>query len=188
MTKELEKLVRESLVYARTALRVGLRLGETGVGELIERTCKQVRETYLSRRTRGRAVKKPETLARYEAELAEACATVDSELRKMHLDLKRKHDIALIEYPLLSAKLKAGMARKQIPYRFETDVDRNKLTVQVTGEYFLEFPVTIENVDEIIGKMRYFLNRPDCAAEEVPGVRRLRNYHLAGVWKKIASS
>ena len=46
---------------------------------------------------------------------------------------------------------------------------------------------TLENVDRTVGLVPYFLHRPDLAHEEIPGVRRIRNYPLARVWNKRAS-
>ena len=99
----------------------------------------------------------------------------------------RNRSIALIEYPLLAVKIGDGLRKRGIPFLFETRLDKNVLTVRVVEEYFLEIPITLENVDRTVGLVPYFLHRPDLAHEEIPGVRRIRNYPLARVWNKRAS-
>lgn len=100
----------------------------------------------------------------------------------------RRRSIALIEYPLLAVKIGDGLRKRGVPFLFETRLDRNVLTVHVVNEYFLEFPITLENVDRTVGLVPYCIHRPDLAHEEVPGVRRVRNYTLARSWNERTSS
>lgn len=110
------------------------------------------------------------------------------ELQRM-IDRGRSRSIALIEYPLLAVKVGDGLRKRGIPFLFETRLDRNVLTVRVVDEYFLEIPITLESVDRTVGLVPYCLHRPDLAHEEVPGVRRIRNYALARTWnEKTAKS
>jgi hypothetical protein len=105
------------------------------------------------------------------------------------IDRGRSRSIALIEYPLLAVKVGDGLRKRGIPFLFETRLDRNVLTVRVVEEYFLEIPITLESVDRTVGLVPYCLHRPDLAHEEVPGVRRIRNYALARTWnEKTAKS
>ena len=47
----------------------------------------------------------------------------------------------------------------------------------------------MENVDRTVGLVPYCLHRPDLAHEELPGVRRIRDYALARSWsEKTAKS
>ena len=100
----------------------------------------------------------------------------------------RRRSIALIEYPLLAIKIGDGLRKRGIPFLFATRLDKNVLTVRVVEEYFLEMPVTLENVDRIVGLVPYCIHRPDLAHEEIPGVRRIRDYALARSWDKRTSS
>ena len=110
------------------------------------------------------------------------------QLQRM-IDRGRSRSIALIEYPLLAVKVGDGLRKRGIPFLFETRLDRNVLTVRVVDEYFLEIPITLESVDRTVGLVPYCLHRPDLAHEEVPGVRRIRNYALARTWnEKTAKS
>ncbi len=110
------------------------------------------------------------------------------QLQRM-IDRGRSRSIALIEYPLLAVKVGDGLRKRGIPFLFETRLDRNVLTVRVVEEYFLEIPITLESVDRTVGLVPYCLHRPDLAHEEVPGVRRIRNYALARTWnEKTAKS
>lgn len=110
------------------------------------------------------------------------------QLQRM-IDRGRSRSIALIEYPLLAVKVGDGLRKRGIPFLFETRLDKNVLTIRVVNEYFLEIPITLENVDRTVGLVPYCLHRPDLAHEEVPGVRRIRNYALARTWnEKTAKS
>jgi hypothetical protein len=105
------------------------------------------------------------------------------------IDRGRSRSIALIEYPLLAVKVGDGLRKRGIPFLFQTRLDKNVLTVRVVDEYFLEIPITLESVDRTVGLVPYCLHRPDLAHEEVPGVRRIRNYALARTWnEKTAKS
>lgn len=99
----------------------------------------------------------------------------------------RNRSIALIEYPLLALKIGDGLQKRGIPFLFETRFDKNILTVRVVEEYFLEIPITLESVDRTVGLVPYCLHRPDLAHEEIPGVRRIRDYALARSWDKRTS-
>ena len=99
----------------------------------------------------------------------------------------RSRSIALIEYPLLAVKIGDGLRKRGIPVLFETRLDKNVLTVRVVNEYFMEIPITLESVDRTVGLVPYCIHRPDLAHEEIPGVRRIRNYALARSWNKRAS-
>ena len=109
------------------------------------------------------------------------------QLQRM-IDRGRSRSIALIEYPLLAVKVGDGLRKRGIPFLFETRLDKNVLTIRVVNEYFLEIPITLENVDRTVGLVPYCLHRPDLAHEEIPGVRRIRDYSLARSWNKRTSS
>ena len=108
------------------------------------------------------------------------------QLQRM-IDRGRSRSIALIEYPLLAVKVGDGLRKRGIPFLFQTRLDKNVLTVRVVDEYFLEIPITLESVDRTVGLVPYCLHRPDLAHEEVPGVRRIRNYALARNWNEKAA-
>ena len=100
---------------------------------------------------------------------------------------KQRRTVALIEFPMLKVRIGDGLAKKGIPYLLETVFDRNILTVQVVGEYFLQIPVTAEAVDRIVGLIPYCLHRPDLAQEEIPGVQRFKSFILARKWARVAT-
>ena len=99
-----------------------------------------------------------------------------------NLQSQKKRAIAQLEYPLLKVTIGDGLGKKGIPFLLETRLTRNILIVRVVNEYFLEIPVTAETVDRVIGLVPYCLHRPDLAHEEIPGVRRVKNYLLARKW------
>ena len=100
---------------------------------------------------------------------------------------KQRRTVALIEFPMLQVRIGDGLAKKGIPYLLETVFDRNILTVQVVGEYFLQIPVTAEAVDRIVGLIPYCLHRPDLAHEEIPGIQRFKSFTLARKWARVAT-
>ena len=100
---------------------------------------------------------------------------------------KQRRTVALIECPMLKVRIGDGLAKKGIPYLLETVFDRNILTVQVVGEYFLQIPVTAEAVDRIVGLIPYCLHRPDLAHEEIPGIQRFKSFTLARKWARVAT-
>ena len=100
---------------------------------------------------------------------------------------KKRRTVALIEFPMLKVRIGDGLAKKGIPYLLETVFDRNILTVQVVGEYFLQLPVTAEAVDRIVGLIPYCLHRPDLAHEEIPGIQRFKSFTLARKWARVAT-
>ena len=100
---------------------------------------------------------------------------------------KQRRTVALVEFPLLVVRIGDGLAKKGIPYLLETVFDRNILTVQVVGEYFLQIPVTAEAVDRIVGLIPYCLHRPDLAHEEIPGIQRFKSFTLARKWARVAT-
>ena len=100
---------------------------------------------------------------------------------------KQRRTVALVEFPMLSVRIGDGLAKKGIPYLLETVFDRNILTVQVVGEYFLQIPVTAEAVDRIVGLIPYCLHRPDLAHEEIPGIQRFKSFTLARKWARVAT-
>ena len=104
------------------------------------------------------------------------------------IDRDRRRSIALIEYPLLAVKVGDGLRKRGIPFLLETRLDTHVLTVRIVNEYFLEIPVTVESVDRTVGLVPYCIHRPDLAHEEIPGVRRIRDYGLARSWNKRTSS
>ena len=108
-------------------------------------------------------------------------------MRKLDtVQYQKKRTIALIEFPALQFKIAEGLGKKGIPFRFQTRWAENILTVRVVNEYFLEIPVTVDTVDRIVGLVPYFLHRPDLAHEEVPGIKRVKDYALAHFWTRWA--
>lgn len=187
MTKELERITNELLSGTAAVLAAKICSGGKDIGTVIEKTYALIRETYLGRRTRGRGDIRPATRARWEEELREAHDLVDKELKQQAFLIIKQRDIARIEYPLLSMKVAEGMKRNKIPYMFKNFIDGNILTVQVTGEYFLNIPLTLENVDKALSLVRYFVDRPDCAQDEIRGIRTYRSPRLAARWKSVAT-
>lgn len=101
--------------------------------------------------------------------------------------LKKKHTIALLEYPLLQVRISDGLGKKNIPFHLGTGLDGNYLTVQVVNEYFLRIPVSVETVDRIVGLIPYCLHRPDLAPEEIPGLLCYKDFFLARRWPQVAN-
>lgn len=176
MTKQLQHIVDRLLAEAG----FGIRYAACEEGGDPGRILHDLMEEAEYRIMRARQV----SLARRKVELSEVSAVLEREVRERFARHRRSRNIALIEYPLLSVKIGDGLRRRGIPFLLETRLDENVLTVRVVNEYFLEIPVTLEGVDRTIGLVPYCIHRPDLAHEEIPGVRRIRDFALARSWKE----
>ena len=186
MTKQLQHIVDRLLVAAGFGIRYAA-CAEGGDPARLLRDLMEEAEYRFMRARKGAGVR-PVTLSRWEAELREASAVLEREVRERFARHRRSRDIALIEYPLLSVRIGDGLRRRGVPFLFETRLDENILTVRVVDEYFLEIPVTLESVDRTVGLVPYCIHRPDLAHEEIPGIRRIRDYGLARSWNASVSS
>lgn len=176
MTKQLQHIVDRLLAEAG----FGIRYAACEEGGDPGRILHDLMEEAEYRIMRARQV----SLARRKVELSEVSAVLEREVRERFARHRRSRNIALIEYPLLSVRIGDGLRRRGIPFLLETRLDENVLTVRVVNEYFLEIPVTLEGVDRTIGLVPYCIHRPDLAHEEIPGVRRIRDFALARSWKE----
>jgi hypothetical protein len=186
MTKQLQQIVDGLLSDAD----FGILHSACSSGRDLGRVLNDMKQEARYRFMRGRNVPgaRAETLRRWEAELDEALRFLEREVEERYARCRTRRNVALIEHPLLAIKIADRLRKKGIPYVFETRLDENVLTVHVVNEYFLEIPVTLESVDRIVGLVPYCLHRPDLAHEEVPGVRRIRDYRLARSWNERTSS
>ncbi len=125
---------------------------------------------------------------KYLADLREAETIVTDEIQRVYFNFRRRRDVAKIEFPALEQIVNHEMVSRNIPYLFKTQKDENILTVQIVSEYFFDISITMENVDKATRLMRYFLNRPECTQEEIPEIRKRRDYRLAKSWKEVVSS
>ena len=119
---------------------------------------------------------------KYLAELDEARTVVTDTLGQYFFNCRRRWDIARIEFPALEAIVSRELPLRGIPYRFSTRRDENVLTVHIVAEYFFDIPLTMENVEKVTRLLPYFINRPDCAREEMPEIRQRRDYRLSKIW------
>ena len=185
MTKTTENIVKRVLSGAFYAILRSACASDLSLGQILEDLKQDLTDRYM----RGRNVKaaRPETLARWKTELEEAYHFLEKEAEDQVAHIRQRRNVVLIEYPLLAVKISDGLRKKGIPFLFETCLFENVLTLNVVFDYFLEIPVTLENVDRVVGLVPYFLHRPELAKEEVPEIRRVRNVALAREWSKRAS-
>ena len=186
MTKKLQQIVDRLLADADFGIRHSACSSDRGLGRVLDDMKQEV--SYRFMRGRNVAGARTETLSRWEGELKEAYRFLEMEVGERYARFRLGRNIALIEHPLLAVKIRDGLRKRGIPFLFETRLDENILTVQVVGEYFLEIPVTLESVDRVVGLVPYCLHRPDLAREEIPGIRRIRDYGLARSWNGRVSS
>ena len=182
MTKQLQQIVDRLLFEAGFGIRYAACTEGGDIGRLVRDLTDETEYRFM--RSRNKPGIRPETLSRWETELREAFAELEKEVRELFDRYRRSRNLALIEYPLLKVKIGDGLRKRSIPFLFETRLDENVLTVRVVDEYFLEIPVSLASVDRAVGLVPYCIHRPDLAHEEVPGVRRIRDYALARVWNK----
>ena len=187
MTKLLEQIVADELRQVYGRVRDAACFPEGDINIIISQTHSAIISSYTRKRTRGKLILRPDTMDKYKAELEEARQRVDGELRDLYFCCQQRWKLARIEYPALFLIIAEDLGRKKIPYMFRTCRDENILTVQVVNEHFFEIPITMENVEKATRLMSYFINRPDCAREELPDIRCRRNCQLAKEWRKVAT-
>ena len=167
------------------------RLASTDAGDefskLITEICNEMGEQYIRHRQGKRPALRPEILEKYRNEIAEASQWLRETAMAYHFSLKRELEVARIEYPLLSYRLSEEMPKKGIPYLFQAKGFENILTVQVVKEYFYDIPLCLENFDRVMSMLKYCIARPEYALEEIPEIRKKKNYLLMGSWHKVAS-
>ena len=187
MTKLLEQMTGRELVQLQKNVQMAVRSGAGDINELIHRHFNELISRYLGNRGRNKAGISSPLMEKYLAELQEAKAVLTEEANKVFFFYRKQADVARIEFPALDLIVQEGMSRKGIPYTFAHINGENILTVQVVNEHFFKFPVTMENAERLIGLIRYFINRPECAVREWADIRCYRSYTLASSWNKVAS-
>ena len=186
MTKLLEQTMETELRGAYGRVRDAACVPEGDINIIIKQIHAAIVSSYLRKRTRNRLFMRNGQMDKYLAELDEVFNIVEKDLKERYFYHKQRYKIARIEFPVLELKVKEELGRKKIPYQFSTYRDENILTVQVVNEHFFEIPITLENVEKATRLMSYFINRPDCAREELPEIRRKVNYRLAKEWDKVS--
>ena len=185
MSGNLRRLVGATLSANADRIRAAA-LSGGDAGELVPEMVGVLTARYIAYRSAGRKSLPRDLEERYAAELREAEAMVASEVGRMVSETLRARRVALLEHPLLELKVEAEMRRRGIPYMFRCAGDENVLTVQITGEWFFDIPLRVETADRTLGLVKYFINRPDCAAEEEPLIRKRRSYYLTRAWDKCS--
>ena len=187
MTKLLEQMTNRELELLLENVQQAAKSGVGDINELLQRHFNELISRYLRNRSRHKAEIASHLMERYLAELQEAKAVMTEEANSVFFFYRQQRDVARIEFPALEMIVKEGMEKKGIPYTFAHENGENILTVQVVNEHFFKFPVRMESAERLIGLMRYFINRPECAVQEWPEIRRYRSYTLARSWNKVAS-
>ncbi len=181
MSKQLDRII-ETVVADREWEIREIACIDGDIGYIVSQAVNQMRSSYLRARRRGKEEIKPELAEKYEAELHEAESIVNERIRESYLQCCLKRNISRIEFPMLEHIISRELGKKKIRYIFENKMDENILTVRVVSNYFLDIPVTGENIGKAMGLINYFLQRPECAQEEIPGIRRRSSYGLERVW------
>ena len=86
----------------------------------------------------------------------------------------------------LETKVADYCTKNGIKYIFGLQGNTHILTINIVGEYFFNIPITRESVDRTLGLIPYFLHRPDLAAEEVPGIQKMKNWKLVNRWNTLS--
>ena len=184
----LKRLAGKFFEDNRNAIR---RLACTDAGgeseKFISGLCGEMGEKYIRYRQGKRAALRPELLEKYQGEIAEASRWLRETATEYYFSVRRKVEVARIEYPLLSYRLSVEMPGKGIPYLFEAKGGENILIVQVVWEHFYEIPLSLDNFDRVMSMLKYCIARPEYALEEIPEIRKKKNYLLMGSWHKVAS-
>lgn len=156
--------------------------------KFISGLCGEMGEKYIRYRQGKRTALRPEVLEKYQNEIAEASQWLRETAMEYYFSVRRKVEVARIEYPLLSYRLSVEMPKKGIPYLFVAKGSENVLTVQVVWEHFYDIPLSLDNFDRVMSMLKYCIARPEYALEEIPEIRKRRSYTLRDSWNRVASS
>lgn len=185
----LKRLADKFFEDNRNAIR---RLACTDAGgeseKFISGLCGEMGEKYIRYRQGKRTALRPEVLEKYQNEIAEASQWLRETAMEYYFSVRRKVEVARIEYPLLSYRLSVEMPKKGIPYLFVAKGSENVLTVQVVWEHFYDIPLSLDNFDRVMSMLKYCIARPEYALEEIPEIRKRRSYTLRDSWNRVASS
>jgi hypothetical protein len=185
MTKLLQQLVDNVLLDVEADVHRAACLPGGEIAETLRYALEMVERQYMGRKVNART--KAETFARYEAEVREAQDLVEKSVREAFARYRKAHAIALLEYPALQIRTAEALRKRKIRYLFETQMDRNILTVHIVNEYFFEIPLTLENADRTLGLVSYFIHRPEYAHEELPEIRKVWSRQLSRQWEKLTA-
>lgn len=184
MTKTLQKILDTVIGEADVDIhRVACEPGGD-ISGILNKAVESVEKQYLVPRLQNTHAR-PETLARYQAEFREARTILDKAVRESYNRYRKARTVTVLEYPLLLVKVEEGLRKRNIPFLFETRMDRNILTVHIINEYFFEIPLTLENADRTIGMVSYFIHRPEYAHEEMPEIRKKWSRQLYRQWDTL---
>ena len=186
MTKLLEQLITKEIENENQAIRRAA-VSFYPSDSWAETTFKNVRERYLAKRLGSAWKDLPEKVERYMPELQEAEKQIRERTAERFVFWRRQNDISLIEFPVLQQRISAEMSRRGIRYVFANNEGENILTVHVVSEHFYAIPITLDNVDRVLTYISYCINRPEYAHEEIPEIRRYRNWYYAKIWDKVSS-
>ena len=185
MTKLLQQLVDDVLLDVESDVHRAACLPGGDIAETLRYAVEMVERQYMARKVNVRT--KPETFARYEAEVREAQDVIEKSVRDTFARYRKAHAIALLEFPTLQIKAEEALRKRKIRYLFETRMDRNILTVHIVNEYFFEIPLTLETADRTLGLVSYFIHRPEYAHEELPEIRKVWSRQLSRQWEKLTA-
>ena len=185
MTKLLDQLIAKEIETENAAIRRAA-VACYPSDSWAETTIKTVKERYLAKRLGPSWQNLPEKAARYSAELQEAEKQIRERVSERLMILGRQKTISLIEFPVLQQRITAELSRRGIRYVFANTEAENILTVHVVAEHFYAIPVTFDNVDRILTFISYCINRPEYAHEEIPEIRRFRNWYYANIWEQVS--
>ena len=185
MTQLLQQLVDNILRDVEADVHRAACLPGGDIAETLRYAVETVEKQYLARKVNART--KAETILRYKTEVLEAQGLIDKSVREAFARYRKAHAIALLEYPALQIKVEEGLRKRKIRYLFETQMDRNILTVHIINEYFFEIPLTLESAERTLGLVSYFIHRPEYAHEELPEIRKVWSRQLARQWEKLTA-
>ena len=184
MTETLQKIIDTTLQEADVAIHRAACESDGDISEILRMAVETIEKRYMAPR-RANARVKPKTLARYEAEFQEARTFLDKSVRESFNRYRKARTVAVLEHPLLRVMVEEGLRKRNIPFLFETRMDRNILTVHIINEYFFEIPLTLDTADRIIGLVGYFIHRPEYAREELPEIRKKWSRQLFKQWDTL---
>ena len=187
MTKLLESIIEREKPRTRLRVRAAAFMDTSDLGAEVKAAVDAVSTKYLETRMPHTRAVRPETGERYRKELEEAVPVIEAFVREWWTTYRRRHEVALIEYPLIRHLVMEGLKGKKVRFALQTAGDSNVLTVHLVWDRFLEIPVTVEDAPGVTRLINYYINRPDCARKELPGAVIRSNPRLAKSWEQVST-
>lgn len=96
------------------------------------------------------------------------------EKKKDNFKEQQEKMISDIEYPYIECRVKDYLDPRGIVYRLEHWPTSIALVVQIVDDIWMEKTVSCQELDNLLGRIPYLIDRPDCIKQDGLGFRVIR--------------